>query len=240
MFFFKRNFYTQKLYAHQRTGPHNKDVLSVLVGNLLGDGHAEKRNNSTRFQIHVSSRNAEYVFWLHKFFAKKGYCSPRKPVVKKQIKKNNTIYFSIKFKTFSFSSFNFVYDSFYVSLNKQKKFIPTNIKPFLTEQALAIWVMDNGEKSGSGMKICTEKFCFSENLLLQKTLSEKFCVKPIIQHNYSVSLPCIPSKGYGNTVLYFKKSDLLSLSLVIKSHMLPCMYYKLNLGKGYEEPTLQS
>ena len=36
--------------------------------------------------------------------------------------------------------------------------------------------MDNGEKSGSGMKICTEKFRFSEHLLLQKKLSEFFGV----------------------------------------------------------------
>ncbi len=211
MFFFKRDFYTQQLSAHQRIGPHNKDVLSVLVGTLLGDGHAEKRNNSTRFQIHMSSRNYEYVFWLHKFFAEKGYCSRTKPVVKKQIGKNNNLYFSIKFKSFSFSSLNFVYDSFY---NKQKKVIPKDIENFLTEQALAIWVMDDGGNSGSGMKISTKSFLLSETILLQKTLSEKFCVKPTIQHH---------KQKY---ILYFKKSDLLSLSSVIKPHMLPCMYYK--------------
>ncbi len=220
MFFLKKNFHTQKLYAKERIGPHNKDVISVLVGNLLGDGYAEKRNNSTRFHIHMSSRNAEYLFWLHKFFAEKGYSSPTKPVVKKQIGKNNNIYFSINFKTFSFSSLNFIYDSFY---NKEKKVVPTNIYTFLTEKALAIWVMDNGVFSskkdlrGSGMKISTESFSYEENLLLQKTLSEKFSIKPTIQHHKQKYL------------LYFKKNILFSLSYIIKSHMLPCMYYKYNL-----------
>ena len=76
---FKRKFYTQNLFSKERIGPHNEDVISVLVGNLLGDGYGEKRKNSTRFQIHMSSRNVEYVFWSFKFFAEKGYSSRKKP-----------------------------------------------------------------------------------------------------------------------------------------------------------------
>ena len=38
-----------KISTRQRIGPHNLDILSVLVGNLLGDGHGELRSGSPRF-----------------------------------------------------------------------------------------------------------------------------------------------------------------------------------------------
>ena len=80
---------------------------------------------------------------------------------------------------------NFVYDSFYI---QQKKYIPTKypvsrIGTFLTEQALPLWVIEKGRESRSGMKISTQRFFYTENLLLQKTLSNKFSVKPAIEHD---------------------------------------------------------
>ena len=232
---FKRKFYTQNLFSKERVGPHNQDVISVLVGNLLCDGYAEKRKNSTRFQIHMISLNAEYIFWLFKFFAEKGYCSPKKPVVKKQIGKKNIIYFSIKWKTFSFSSLNFLYDSFYsknnlylfsetnkekIKRNQNIKNVPTNIYSLLTQQALAIWIMDYGGKSGSGLKISTESFCYQDNLLLQKTLKIKFSIEPSIQrHKNKYSL-------------YFDKNQIFSLYSIVKPYIYPCMRYKFNVEKN--------
>ena len=303
---FKRKFFHQNKgdqFSKERFGPHNKNVISVLVGNLLGDGYGEKIKNKSRFQIHISSRNAEYVFWLHKFFASQGYSSPKKPVPKKQIGKKNTIYFSIKFKTFCFSSLNFLYDSFY-STNKKniekthrkaaraacaallvkiedfkskgllkssirdtkrnmgsfypfqkpthrkqsflqqknnsllkssilkafvcipketsltterKKTVPTNIYSLLTQQALAIWIMDDGSKSDNGFKINTKSFCFEENLLLQKTLKTKFNLQPSIQRHKDKFSLC------------FKTKQIFSLYSIVKPYILPCMRYKFNV-----------
>ena len=42
-FRFKRSFHT-KVKASKRIGPHNEDVLSILVGSLLGDCYANKRS----------------------------------------------------------------------------------------------------------------------------------------------------------------------------------------------------
>lgn len=47
--------------SKNRIGPHNKDIISVIIGNLLGDGHGEKRVGSTRFTIHMGSPNVEYL-----------------------------------------------------------------------------------------------------------------------------------------------------------------------------------
>ena len=104
---FKRKFYTQNFFSKERVGPHNEDVISVLVGHLLTDGYGEKRKNSTRFQIHMSSLNAEYVFWSFKFFAEKGYSSPKKTCREKtDWKKEHYILFN-KMENFFFFFFKF-------------------------------------------------------------------------------------------------------------------------------------
>ena len=211
-------FHTISLSAKERIGPHDQDVISVLVGSLLGDGYAEKRGNSTRFHIHMSSKNAEYVFWLHNYFAKKGYCSPTVPSIKRQIGKGNRTYFSIKFTTFSFQSLNWLYDLFYREKEagkRAKKCVPTLIKTLLTRRALAIWIMDDGGKSEDGLRVSTEGFSLEDNIVLQKALSDLFLIEPTIQRHT------------GKYLLYFKKSDYAKLSSLIKPYVLSCMYYKL-------------
>ena len=146
----QRCFYTKRLASKQRIGPHQEQVISTLVGNLLGDGYMEKRNNATRMHIHMSSRNVEYINWLHIFFNEKGYCSTNKLKLTKQIGKNNKIYFSCKFRTFSFSSFNFLHDCFYV---EKKKKVPQDIYNLLSPRAFAIMIMDDGDKSEERIKI---------------------------------------------------------------------------------------
>lgn len=195
----KRGFYTANLFAEKRVGPHNQDVISVLVGNLLGDGYAEKRKNSTRFHLHLSNKNAQYVFWLHKFFADRGYCTPARPSVKKQIGKKNKVYFSINFNTFSFKSLNWLHDLFYPSHSPGKR-VPAHVKELLTERALSVWVMKNGGKSENGLKISTEGFSLQDNKVLQKALSERFFVEPTIQ------------RYKGKYLLYVKKKDISCLS----------------------------
>lgn len=218
---FSRNFYLSNISTKKRIGNHNKDVISVLVGNLLGDGFAEKRSNATRFQIHMSNKNAEYIFKLHSFFKEKGYCSLEKPKVKKQIGKNNKVYFSIKFKTFSFSSFNYLYDCFYFKqeINEKtifKKIIPENISSFLTEKAFAIWFMNDGGKSGKGYKLSTKSFFYYEVCLLQNAIFKNF------------NLHCNIQKHKNKFVFYFEKKYSNQFSNLVKPNMYECMYYKLH------------
>ena len=210
----QRCFYTKRIAAKERIGPHQQQVISTLVGNLLGDGYMEKRKNATRMHIHMSSRNVEYINWLHLFFSEKGYCSVTKPKLSKQIGKGNKIYFSCKFRTFSFSSFTFLHDSFYV---KTKKRVPKNIYNLLSPRALAIWIMNDGRKSGAGIKISTESFCLQDVILLQTVIFEKFKITCIVQRHKS------------NYVIYFPKNQLSCVSEIAKPYMIPCMYYKLNM-----------
>lgn len=209
-----KNSKTGKVGAKQRIGPHEEEVLSTLVGSLLGDGYAEKRSNATRIHIHMSSRNVAYIHFLHRFFSEKGYCSNQKPKLSKQIKKQNKVYFSCRFRTFSYSSLNYLYDLFYTKQGKKR--VPLEIYNFLSPKALAIWIMDDGGKSKAGIKISTESFCLEGVSRLQKAIFEKYGIHCTIQRH---------KKKY---LLYFPKSSLKTLSEVVKPFMIPDMYYKLN------------
>lgn len=61
-----RQFHTKTLTAY-RIGPHNLDVISVLVGCLLGDGYASQsktRIKGTSFRFKQSGRHKDYLFFL--------------------------------------------------------------------------------------------------------------------------------------------------------------------------------
>lgn len=216
--YLKRFFYTARLPALQRIGPHNINIISTLVGNLLGNSCGEFRVNSTRFHMHVKSRNVEYLHWLHKFYAERGYCSPEKPKVSKQIGKGGKIYHCYKWRTWSFSSLNWLYNEFYGICpinNKIIKQVPLSIEKLLTAQALAIWIMNDGSVSSAGVLISTEGFSFHDVSRLHLIIRKNFNLLTIIQHHGK------------NFRLYLPKSESLKLSYIVKPYMIPSMYYNL-------------
>lgn len=65
----RRFFYANTIRGINRIGPHNIDVISVIVGSLLGDARANKRSGEgVRIHFKQSSRHKEYVLWLYSFF----------------------------------------------------------------------------------------------------------------------------------------------------------------------------
>jgi len=212
-------FILPKTKAENRIGPHNKDIISIIVGSLLGDGWGEKRINSTRFHIHCSQKNVEYLMWLHKFLSTRGYCSPIKPKINKQIATKGAIYYSIKIKTWSFSSFNWIYNMFY---KNQVKVVPLNISNYLTPLALAIWFMDDGSKHTSGVLFHTNSFKKEEVELLQKVLMGLYKLTSTLHKKEHKD----PSRGY---LIYIPKRDLPLFISIIESHIVPSMRYKLGL-----------
>jgi LAGLIDADG DNA endonuclease family len=53
----------KRLRGNYRIGPHNQDIISVIFGSLLGDGHAEKRseNGGTRISFYQESTHVSYL-----------------------------------------------------------------------------------------------------------------------------------------------------------------------------------
>ena len=50
-----------RIRANRRIGPHNEDIISMLVGSLLGDGYGEKRSGGVRIVMQQESRNVGYI-----------------------------------------------------------------------------------------------------------------------------------------------------------------------------------
>src|SRR3977135_2564554 len=113
----KRGFYTisAKMSSSKRIGPHNIDIISIIVGSTLGDTHLEKRTNGkgTRVIFEQSNKNVEYLMWFHSYLANRGYCSTQTPKLHKRIRKNGEIFFHYRINSYTFSSFNWLHDMFY-------------------------------------------------------------------------------------------------------------------------------
>ena len=86
--------------AVKRIGPHQEDVISLLVGGLLGDvGAARNMNGGVRFRFKQSAIHKTYLYYLYNFLNVRGYCNNNVPTIMKY--KAFTYY---KFDTYSFTS----------------------------------------------------------------------------------------------------------------------------------------
>jgi ubiquinol-cytochrome c reductase cytochrome b subunit len=205
-----------------KIGPHNKDIISIIIGALLGDGHLEKRINGrgTRVKFEQSEKNMEYLMWFHNYLATRGYCRLEKPVVRKIIKKNGLVFFHYSINSYSFVSFNWIHEMFYKRdflTNKLIKIIPLNLEEYLTPFVLAIWFMDDGSKLGKGAKIAVNCFNYSEIEFLSSILKRKYKLDSSIHK---------AGKGKKFT-LYIPKKSMTVFSSLVKPWMLPSMTYKL-------------
>lgn len=233
----KRNFHIEgSINSNKRIGPHNIDIIQVIIGSLLGDGHLEKRKKGigTRLIIEQTNQNVEYLMWLYNNFYKQGYCSSLKPKLFKRIKKKNSVYFGVKFNTFTFSSFNWIHDLFYkikgspMGSERYIKIVPISfLYENLSPLALAIWYMDDGSKLGSGFKIATNCFQLSELEELCKLLFEKY--------NLNCSIHSNKVKDKLTWTLYIKKSSAISFANLIEPFMLNSMKYKLGIYSQYNK-----
>lgn len=160
----KLAFILPNFKANKRIGPHNEDILSILVGSLLGDCHAERLSNGgVRFRFKQATIHKEYIFWLHSFLKERGYCSNNLPNFSTQKSEGKEFGF-YRFDTYSFSSLVWLYKLFYS--NNKKKILPSNIENLLTPLALAIWIMDDGTWKAYGVRIATNCFTKQEVELL--------------------------------------------------------------------------
>jgi len=205
-----RKFHTNFVRAKNRIGPHNNDIISLIIGLLLGDGYCNKRIiEGCRICIRQSSIHKEYLFWLYDFFYIRGYCSNLKPrLYTRKLKKYSNVYIGYEFNTYTFRSFSWIYKLFY---HKGKKRINKNLENYITSLSLAVWLMDDGGWTGYGVRISTNAFSYEEIIILTGILNRKFELKCTIQN---LSKP----KNYNKNTIYVDK-----YSIYIKSTSVPLL-----------------
>ena len=95
--------------ATKRIGPHSFEILSILIGSLLGDASAEKHGKGTRICFQQEHSNNAYLLWFHKYVSELGYCNiidSTKPKIQTRLGKGGKVRQFSRFKTFTYSSFN--------------------------------------------------------------------------------------------------------------------------------------
>ena len=207
-----------RILAKDRIGPHNIVIISILFGNLLGEGYAEYRNKGTgtRFCFYQENSHAAYLTWLHGLLADLGYCNTNTPEIQRRLGKNGIVRKIIRFKTWTYSSFNWIQDLWYIN---HVKIVPSVIGDYLTPLALAIWIMDDGGKVGNGLKLSTNSFTYLDCTLLVKVLYENFHLKSSIQ-----------SAGKDNQyIIYIWKESIPLLRQIVLPYVHPSMKYKLTM-----------
>ena len=186
-------FIKSRTKAICRIGPHNIDILSVLICGLLGDWWGNKLNtlsgSSVRFMIEQSVSNSAYIHHLTNLFFNWGYSSY---LVPKLIKKNegendkglnkSIIRFNYRLTLFTFSSLMWIYESFYIKVNgKVIKKVPSWIEEYITPIGLAHWIMQDGSRQKEqGIYIATHSFTYEECIFLSQILNRKFNLKSTV------------------------------------------------------------
>lgn len=206
----------KKIRSEKRIGPHNIDILSIITGTLLGDGYAEKRVNGTRISFYQEGSHKAYLLWLHYLICNLGYCNTSEPKLQKRLGINDKIRYVVRFKTWTYSSFNWIYDIFYIN---NVKIVPSILGQFLTPLALAIWIMDDWSKVGEGLKLCTNSFSFADCNFLVKLIHENFNLKASVQST--------GSKNKEQYHIYIWKESMPLLREIIGPYVHSSMKYKI-------------
>jgi len=179
----------------------------------------ERDGNGSRFAFYQEDIHGDYLLWLHHNLSSLGYCKPDIPqphgrgAVRKGL--NGSTRKIYRFRTYTFSSFNWIYDEFYPY---KRKIIPKFIDEYLSPSALAIWIMDDGTLyKNKGLKFCTNSYTLNEVQYLGKILENKYSLKFSIHKTGVVN-------QYG---LYIHKSSMSTLTEIVKPFLHPSMLYKL-------------
>jgi len=201
----------------------NDNLIEILVGVLLGDGHMRKYNldpnskSNARLVITQSEKQSDLVNHLYELF--KDYASS--PPIKKSslIKETGNTRHYVRFATRTLPCFNNLYSQFYVN---RVKIVPLNIADILTAVSLAYWIMGDGTWVGSGVRIQTDNFTLKEVNLLIDVLNSKF--------GFSSSIN-VANKSKGQYSIYIPKKDLDLLRNLVTPHILPSFLYKIGVSE---------
>ncbi len=181
-------FNKKRTKAILRIGPHNLDILSIIICGMLGDWWSHlisgKNGPSVRFQLEQSVSNSTYIHNLAIHLHKLGYSASFVPklVKKSEVKLNKENIdnrFNYRLTLFTFTSFIWIHNGFYKNVNGFNiKIVPNWISEYITPLGLAHWIMKDGSRQkGQGVMIATNSFTYKECLFLANILNKNFGLK---------------------------------------------------------------
>lgn len=210
--------------AVRRIGPHNKDVLDVLICGMLGDWSAEKIpgqiSPSIRFSMDQAIRNSAYLHHLTLYFYEQGYCSSIVPKLLTRPGRDNRLdnRYDYRLTLFTHTSFAWIYDSFYLDIDGVKtKVVPSWIGDYLTPRGLAHLMQDGSRQMGQGISLATNCFTHTDCMRLRDILSDKF--------NFRCTVVKAGAPNQWRISIW--KESMPDLVAAVKPYMVDEMKYKL-------------
>jgi hypothetical protein len=201
-------------YYHLKAIPFTTEQKEFIVGTLLGDGHIGrlgKNKKGKRLDMTHGSKQLDYL--LYKKQIMKEFVNNLNSRV--QPERNNCVIWS--WASITHYEFNFYHDLFY---DNTKKVVREDLIHHLTSPfSLAIWIMDDGWKNYSNIRISSESFTKEENEILKRILKVNF------------NLICKVCEYTANNRKYyylsFNKENSILLSNLIRPYFLDSLKYKL-------------
>ena len=191
------------------------ELEQIIVGLLLGDLCAFKRQLNVRLMFKQGIVHEDYIMHLYEIF--NNYC-PSEPKIKIPAPDGRTgiVYKSIYFNTYTLPCFIKLYNLFYP---KGVKVVPSNILELLTPLGLAYMICDDGSfnKRGGAVILCTDGFTLKNVELLVSVLTDKFNLKCTIY---------IEKNGFR---IRISNKSLPILQTLLKDIMPPMMLHKIGL-----------
>lgn len=203
---------SQKIRANQRIGPHDKRILEIIFGSLLGDGHAEFRSigNGTRITFYQEGTHVSYLLWLHGLISNLGYSSTKIPEIQTRLGSKGIVRKIIRFRTWTYRSFNWIHDEWYADGTKK---IPKKIAKYLTPLCLAFWITNSWLRNSQGLTL-KKRHSYEDCLLLITALYNNFNLESNIVSTDTPSEYVIIIK-----VEYLTKLEHITSSTIVSKFM---------------------
>lgn len=197
-----------------------KEEKAILIGSLLGDGCLRIMSRATvpAFSVSHSEKQKDYVFWKYHKLNRWTKIPPwREERVYHKDKSRKT--FSWRFQTLSDRAFTELWEIFYP---KGKKIIPKSLASLLknTPLALAVWLMDDGNRNHAAVFLNTQSFTFREQHKLVGVLKEVYKLTATV-NKHSMS------NGEQLYRIRISTESTRQLPGIIGKYLLPEFYYKI-------------
>ena len=206
-----RNHYIRNIFEVRNSLPITEEVLSILIGTLLGDASLRKRDANTHasFSCAHGIKQKEYAEF------KCNLLKPLNPKISKHVRtkvdsRTGIYYTDYTIHTKTNKNLDMLYNAFYP---KGKKVIPISLLKHFTAQSLALMFMDDGSKdSKGGYNIATN--CFERD-----NIDEFRC---FLFANFNIET----TVHKGNR-LYIKMNSKNLFKTLVLPYMCKSMMYKL-------------
>jgi hypothetical protein len=194
----------------------NHEIISQIVGHLLGDGslHYSRTSTTPYFIFTQTIKRFEYIW--HVYLALSPYCY-RLPIFNQGLRKGIPYPF-LQVMTRSYPALIPLHELFYkvrVNGNGYIKVINIDLLLYLNPISLAYWAMDDGSWLSNGFRFHTEGFTFNE------------CYKLAAMLHYRFGLICTIQKKEGKPVIMITSKSMSLFRSIVTPHFHPIMLYKL-------------